>query len=45
MARVRPLAETRPGETLDAPFTESDLSGATRGGDGVWDRGAFEFVQ
>ena len=38
----RLAAPTSAGETLQTPFN-SDLSGAIRGADGVWDRGAFEY--
>lgn len=33
---------TTAGATLSAPYT-TDPDGVTRGGDGTWDRGAFEF--
>jgi hypothetical protein len=33
---------TTAGTTLDEPF-DTDPDGVPRGGDGVWDRGAFEF--
>jgi hypothetical protein len=33
---------TPPGVRLPAPF-DADLAGRPRGGDGVWDRGAFEW--
>jgi len=36
-------AATNAGLTLSAPFN-TDLIGAARGADGVWDRGAFAFV-
>jgi hypothetical protein len=38
----RPAAATSPGLTLGAPY-HSDATGAVRGSDGVWDRGALEF--
>ena len=38
-----PLSGTAAGETHSAPYA-TDLDGVTRGGDGTWDRGAFEFV-
>jgi len=34
---------TEPGLTLTAPF-QKDLKEETRGSDGVWDRGAFEYL-
>jgi len=34
---------TAAGETLPSPFN-TDMFGNVRGADGVWDRGAFEFV-
>ncbi len=39
---LRLSAPTEPGVSLDHPFAGSDLSGADRGVDGGWDRGAFE---
>src|SRR5437899_8360956 len=36
------LAATQAGNTLSAPYN-TDPDGNTRGADGVWDRGAFEF--
>lgn len=38
----RLTAPTSPGVALSAPF-DIDGDGVRRGGDGVWDRGAFEF--
>lgn len=38
----RLAAATAAGLSLPAPYN-TDLDGTTRGGDGVWDRGAFEF--
>jgi len=35
---------TDPGVTLPAPFN-TDMRGRVRGADGVWDRGALEFVR
>lgn len=35
---------TAPGTTLPAPYNV-DMFGNVRGGDGSWDRGAYEFVQ
>src|SRR3990167_7327590 len=37
------IASTAAGATLASPFT-LDFDGTTRGGDGTWDRGTFEFV-
>lgn len=34
---------TTDGTTLSAPFT-TDMDGITRGADGTWDRGAFEYT-
>jgi len=42
---LRLTAPTDPGVSLDHPFAGSDLSGADRGADGTWDRGAFEYAQ
>jgi hypothetical protein len=36
-------AATAPGLALSAPFNK-DMNDAMRGADGVWDRGAFEYV-
>ncbi len=36
------LAATRPGKSLSPPFNV-DPDGNSRGSDGVWDRGAYEF--
>jgi hypothetical protein len=38
----RLLADTTAGVSLTAPYN-TDLDGTTRGIDGVWDRGAFQF--
>jgi hypothetical protein len=38
-----PTAATTAGTTLSAPYNV-DMFGRVRGGDGVWDRGAIEFV-
>ncbi|HEY2932801.1 MAG TPA: hypothetical protein VGK99_13740, partial [Acidobacteriota bacterium] len=43
-ADFRLTAATRAGNVLSAPFT-LDPNGTTRGTDGVWDRGAYEFVR
>ncbi|MFA5795543.1 MAG: Ig-like domain-containing protein, partial [Candidatus Brocadiia bacterium] len=37
------VAATNPGISLSAPYN-IDFDGITRGADGVWDRGAYEFV-
>lgn len=36
------MAATNKGLTLSSPYN-TDITGATRGADGVWDRGAYEF--
>jgi hypothetical protein len=41
---LRLILATEPGVSLDHPFAQTDLSGAERGADGAWDRGAFEYV-
>jgi len=35
-------APTQAGQTLSSPFNQ-DGNGKTRGGDGVWERGAYEY--
>lgn len=42
---LRLMAPTEPGVSLDHPFAQTDLDGASRGADGAWDRGAFELAQ
>ena len=42
---LRLTGPTTPGQTLDHPFAQTDGDGVARGGDGRWDRGAFEFVE
>lgn len=37
------VSATDPGISLSAPF-DTDIDGNTRGADGAWDTGAFEFV-
>jgi hypothetical protein len=36
-------ASTNQGNILSSPFN-MDMNGNTRGSDGVWDRGAYEYV-
>jgi len=36
---------TAAGAVLDDPFSSLDLDGQTRGGDGAWDRGAYEYAE
>lgn len=41
-ANFRLINTTNAGQTLPSPF-DVDMTGGSRGPDGVWDRGAFEF--
>ncbi|MBN2191319.1 MAG: right-handed parallel beta-helix repeat-containing protein [Polyangiaceae bacterium] len=41
---VRLSGPTAAGQALEAPF-DVDLAGVARGGDGVWDRGAYEYAE
>jgi hypothetical protein len=42
-ANFRLASATLAGLTLPSPFN-TDLDGNTRGADGVWDRGAYEYT-